>query len=404
MLADREAFESSTYVVDAVPSPLLASRKSVGFGLKRKMRSRPTGFALLTFVLSVAAACSYADSPGKRGLADSANKITSPDIYRKPLKAAPKVHGCGKILVMRFATGSKRSALVTLDISGGTRRLLRLRTSDFSSAVWSPSAQLIAFSQQSPDSNDNTEELFVVRADGSGLRRLTYGANVAISTLSWSPDGELIAFEDLASGKSVITIVDLQGKQHTLGAGEQPVWSPTNNLLAYARSAPTQTRDSTIHVVDDNGAPRDLGSGRNVPRGTSPTWSPDGREIVFLHYRAGATDIWIAPLKGNARRLLDRRRFEGAADLTWSPDGQHIAFSVKRDDYADVSIVARDGTNPRRLSPCCGEDPDWSPDSDMIAYESDRGIALLPLEHRARRRVILRNGSYVNGPPDWAPC
>lgn len=57
-------------------------------------------------------------------------------------------------------------------------------------------------------------------------------------------------------------------------------------------------------------------------------------------------------------------------DVRISPDGQHIAFSYKGDIF---TVPAAGGTALRLTSgPAYDSAPVWSPQSDRIAFASDR--------------------------------
>jgi hypothetical protein len=107
-----------------------------------------------------------------------------------------------------------------------------------------------------------------------------------------------------------------------------------------------------------------------------PSWSPDGRRIVFHSRRspekAGilpTRKIWIMNRDGtNAVRLS-----EGAADEyhpVFSPDGAKIAFVSEANGSRDIWIMDADGKNPLPLTddPGLEDDPSWSPDGRQIAY------------------------------------
>jgi Tol biopolymer transport system component len=87
--------------------------------------------------------------------------------------------------------------------------------------AWSPDSRQIAFTQCCRES-----ELFVVNADGSGLRKLTGGVNPV-----WSPDGRAIAFASDRDGNTEIYVMNADGSdQRNISrsplADVDPAWSP----------------------------------------------------------------------------------------------------------------------------------------------------------------------------------
>jgi Tol biopolymer transport system component len=134
-----------------------------------------------------------------------------------------------------------------------------------------------------------------IRADGSGLRRITdeYSAKRAV----WRPDGRRIA-----------------------GA---------------AKARPTP-HDFDIFVANaDGNEPRRIT--RGPERDTQPSWSPNGHRIAFSRVRreGDTPEIWIATADGKAAHRIHT----GGDDPAWSPDGRRIAFATA----TSVSVMDADG-------------------------------------------------------------
>src|SRR5687767_5691920 len=57
----------------------------------------------------------------------------------------------------------------------------------------------------------------------------------------------------------------------------------------------------------------------------NPSWSPDGKRLVFQSERHGHTQLYVIDADGTAERRLTRN---GAEDThpAWSPDGEWILF------------------------------------------------------------------------------
>ena len=117
---------------------------------------------------------------------------------------------------------------------------------------------------------------------------------------------------------------------------------------------------------------------------TTPSWSPDGKQIVFTGYDGGLSDLFVVNADGSDLRRLTNDKF---ADLqpAWSPDGKTIAFATDRGPETDFSQL-RFG-NMRiglyHLENAAIEilphtehgkniNPVWAPDGRSIAFVSDR--------------------------------
>jgi TolB protein len=132
-----------------------------------------------------------------------------------------------------------------------------------------------------------------------------------------------------------------------------------------------------VYTADYDGE----GATRVTTRGSlnvAPSWSPDGRAIVFQSYPKGFADIYIQRLfEVQVQPARPARGTERAQNLlpSWSPDGSRIAFQSNRDGAYDIYTVKPDGSDLRRLTSDRAWDgsPTWSPNGSQIAFTSDRG-------------------------------
>jgi Tol biopolymer transport system component len=118
----------------------------------------------------------------------------------------------------RFRVDADDEGLLVVPAGGGPLRRIPIpETDENDSATWSPDGQRIAFRGWSGDAGWTGPNLYVVRADGSGLRGLTESGTAGVP--QWSPDGSLIAlvFDDTdIQGGTAIGVVRPDGSGRRL--------------------------------------------------------------------------------------------------------------------------------------------------------------------------------------------
>lgn len=208
-----------------------------------------------------------------------------------------------------------------------------------------------------------------------------------------------------------IHVVDFDGEQEqavpVVGAALSPAWHPNGQLLAYNTYGP----ESRIVIHDlRTGRSRNFGAQRNVTNLT-PTFTPDGRSLVYSISTENGADLYLMPLEGDAfpRRVTVGRGSENVGP-SFSPDGNRITFTSDRTGHPEVYIMDADGTNADIFTAFDFGDqndrasPDWSPDGRQIAFQSriDGRFQVFTMSIRDRQpRQLTSEGE--NEDPSWAP-
>jgi hypothetical protein len=114
---------------------------------------------------------------------------------------------------------------------------------------------------------------------------------------------------------------------------------------------------------------------------SGPTWSPEGREIVFTNNFGGFENLWYITPDGENLRDLTQSEFVDR-DPAWSPipGSRRIVFASDRSSVGRTELfsfeIADPGTEPeyRRLTVESRNSyaPAWSPDGRLITFVSDR--------------------------------
>lgn len=190
-----------------------------------------------------------------------------------------------------------------------------------------------------------------------------------------------------------------------VGSGSFPAWHPSGRMIAYTQFAD----DGSQIVVRDLAA----GTARRVSfaAGTNftPTFSPDGRTLVFSSGLDG-TDLWAVSLNGGEgpRRVTVGRGSESASP-SFSPDGRRIAYTSGRLGRAEIYITDVDGVNPEWLTTTgfgdqsYRSDPSWSPDGRTVAFQTQiEGrfqVATINLRDRSVKQHTIEG---INEQPSWS--
>jgi TolB protein len=98
-----------------------------------------------------------------------------------------------------------------------------------------------------------------------------------------------------------------------------------------------------------------VGGGKR--REFNQTYSPDGRQIAFDAHENGVTwetgthwDVWVMTAEGDSRRNLTAGNGMNDWAPSWSPDGKTILFLSGTNNTYDIFLMNADGTNRRRLT------------------------------------------------------
>ncbi|MBH1934472.1 PD40 domain-containing protein [Streptomyces sp. AV19] len=224
-------------------------------------------------------------------------------------------------------------------------------------ASWHPSAGLTFTSDRA-----GRDEVWTLEP-GSGrkpVRVTEHDGDTGYLEPSFSPDGRWIAFQESkqsqespegtgdSGGEGSIWKIRRDGTHRTRlldgpatrTDNRQPNWSPKGGRLVLQRRE--RGRDWALYVMNADGT--GLRGLTDVPgEHTDPSWSPDGKSVVFSS-TAGGLDlpqVFVVPAAGGkpVRVTRDPKSYDGAP--SWSPDGKWIAFESHPGDEDRPSTLWR---------------------------------------------------------------
>ena len=270
-----------------------------------------------------------------------------------------------------YTSGASGNADLWLRNSDGTEKQLTHHPAQDHWASWSPDGRTIAFQS----TRDGQREIYVMSADGTGVRNLTnHPAQDLLPAIS-PEGGEVLFYSDrgLEHGPR-----ELPGHLYVVGIDGQ-------NL----RQLTTEPLSSTF----------------------AGAWSPDGNSILFARNFDGDIDLVLLDLKSRRENRLpgtDAAEYGGQ----FSPDGKSIALHASGEGAESrIVVLDRDGGNRRSLTSGAQHyDPRWSPDGRWILFTSaplnsnQYDLLLVNAEGGEPQPLIAspvdeRTGSFSPGPP-----
>ncbi|RLE18285.1 MAG: hypothetical protein DRJ65_21610 [Acidobacteria bacterium] len=147
----------------------------------------------------------------------------------------------------------------------------------------------------------------------------------------------------------------------------------------------------------DGAEPRQLTKHGSIA--LAPTWSPDGRHLVFTSFLRGTPALYLlTPAEGYLKLLWDKGGVNSSA--AFSPDGKTIAFASSVDGNVDIWVMPTEGGKGHRLTTAKAIDtqPTWAPNGRQIAFTSARSgspqIYQMDAEGTNVRRLTFGGGFH----------
>jgi len=255
-------------------------------------------------------------------------------------------------------------------------------------------------------------QIYAAGPDGSNAVALTFGTRTA-STPAWSRDGTRVAYKligqrspaddptlfgDLvvvsADGSNPVTI-----ERDAMGMSP-PSWSPDGRWVMYSYLV-GDIDQIFIAAADGSSPPRRVGDPDTI--NWAPMFSPDGSKILYF---VDTDRVAVMNTDGTDDRRLNSSAFTELHSANWHPDGRQVIVSAATTGKFDLWILSLDA--PERHLPVPGRaevGPGWSPDGNRLVYlTTTTGTSFtLTVADRDGSNERALPGSFSDFNPTWSP-
>ena len=266
----------------------------------------------------------------------------------------------------------------------------------------------IVFVDETGPKEARIKRLAIMDQDGANVQYLTSGADLVL-TPRFSPGRQEITYMSYEGGQPRVFLLNIETGQRRLvgnfpGMTFAPRFSPDGGQLVmsllqndgysdvyrFDLAAQTTTRLTSSASID-----------------TSPSYSPDGRQIVFASDRSGQGQLYVMNADGTGQTRIS---FGSGVYSTpvWSPRGDLIAFTKQQGGRFLIGVMNPDGTGERILTEGFhNEGPTWAPNGRVLMFFRDTpgangGPQLWTIDLTGFNELRVATPSFGSDPA-WSP-
>lgn len=265
----------------------------------------------------------------------------------------------------------------------------------------------VVYVDESGSRTERKKRLAIMDQDGANVRFLSNGSDLVL-TPRFSPSRQEITYMSFAGGQPRVYLLQLETGQREIvgnfpGMTFAPRFSPDGQKVIM--SLGRDDGNSNIYTLDLRSRTTTRLTDSNAID-TSPSYSPDGSQIVFTSDRGGRTQIYVMNADGSNQQRIS---FGDGTYSTpvWSPRGDLIAFTKQAGGRFSIGVMRTDGSGERILtSGFHNEGPTWAPNGRVLMFfrqaAGSGGPALYSIDLTGRHEQPITTPNFGSDPA-WSP-